>query len=105
MDDAASTIRDWRDKGVYEVLDRYYAEIWVYGDREFYDPISQYAIPDNISAKMVFTGYIPRHERTGWGAAGRHGGFRFSAWPFDLDRYRHAFGRDLQRARGRPPSG
>ena len=61
MDDAASTIRDWRDKGVYEVLDRYYAEIWVYGDREFYDPISQYAIPDNISAKMVFTGYIPRH--------------------------------------------
>jgi len=61
MDDAASTIRDWRDKGVYEVLDRYYSEIWVYGDRDLYDPVAEYAIPDNISAKMVFTGYIPRH--------------------------------------------
>ena len=61
MDEADATIRDWRDKGVYEVLDRYYSEIWVYGDRDLYDPIAEYAIPDNISAKMVFTGYIPRH--------------------------------------------
>lgn len=60
MDDAASTIRDWHDKGVYEVLERYYAEIWVYGDQRFYDPVREYAIPDNISAKMLFTGYIPR---------------------------------------------
>ena len=61
MDEADATIRDWRDKGVYEVLDRYYSEIWVYGDRDLYDPVTEYAIPDNISAKMLFTGYIPRH--------------------------------------------
>lgn len=62
MDDAETTIRDWREKGVYEVLDQYYAEIWVYGDRSFYDPIREYAIPDNISEKMVFTGYLPRRS-------------------------------------------
>jgi predicted glycosyltransferase len=60
MDDAASTSREWREKGVYEVLDQYYSEIWVYGNREFYDPIAEYAIPEHISRKMVFTGYIPR---------------------------------------------
>jgi predicted glycosyltransferase len=64
MDDADSTIRDWREKGVYEVLDQYYSEIWVYGDRGLYDPIREYAIPDDISAKMRFTGYIPRHVPT-----------------------------------------
>jgi predicted glycosyltransferase len=60
MDDAESTRREWRDKGVYEVLEKYYSEIWVYGDRELYDPIIEYDIPESISQKMVFTGYIPR---------------------------------------------
>lgn len=64
MDDAASTSREWREKGVYEVLDQYYSEIWVYGNQDLYDPIAEYAIPDGISRKMVFTGYIPRHVPT-----------------------------------------
>ena len=64
MDDAESTRREWREKGVYEILDQYYSEIWVYGDQDLYDPVAEYAIPDDISRKMVFTGYIPRHVPT-----------------------------------------
>jgi predicted glycosyltransferase len=60
MDDAESTKQDWENKGVYSVLDQYYSEIWVYGDQELYDPICEYNIPEHISRKMVFTGYIPR---------------------------------------------
>jgi predicted glycosyltransferase len=60
MDDAESTRREWREKGIYDVLDQYYSEIWVYGDRKYYDPIEEYAVPDAVSSKMVFTGYIPR---------------------------------------------
>jgi len=60
MDDAASTIEDWRDKRVYDALENYYSEIWVYGHREMYDPVKEYEIPESISKKMVFTGYIPR---------------------------------------------
>ena len=60
MDDAASTRKDWKEKGVYDVLDLYYSEIWVYGNQDFYDPIREYDIPKNISRKMIFTGYIPR---------------------------------------------
>ncbi len=61
MDDAESTQRDWKEKGVYEVLEEYYSEIWVYGNQDFYDPIQEYNIPERISRKIVFTGYIPRN--------------------------------------------
>ncbi|WP_291327737.1 glycosyltransferase [Desulfovibrio sp. UCD-KL4C] len=66
MDDSKSTTTDWEDKGIYDVLDNLYSEIWVYGHREYYDPIQEYSIPESISKKMIFTGYIPReiHART-----------------------------------------
>jgi predicted glycosyltransferase len=60
MDDAATVIKDWNEKGVYEVLESLYSEIWVYGDRQFYDPIVEYDISESISRKIHFTGYIPR---------------------------------------------
>ena len=60
MDDAATVKQDWREKGVYEILQNLYSEIWVYGNREFYNPIEEYDIAESISQKMYFTGYIPR---------------------------------------------
>jgi predicted glycosyltransferase len=60
MDDAETVKKDWRKKGVYGVLDRLYTEVWVYGHKEFYDPIEEYEIPAAISHKLNFTGYIPR---------------------------------------------
>jgi predicted glycosyltransferase len=60
MDDAATVKQDWREKGVYKILQDLYAEIWVYGNREFYNPIEEYDIAESISQKIYFTGYIPR---------------------------------------------
>lgn len=60
MDDGVTVQQDWRKKGVYETLETLYSEIWVYGIRDYYDPIQEYAIPDSISRKMHFTGYIQR---------------------------------------------
>ena len=60
MDDGPVVRRDWREKGVYRILDELYSEIWVYGQRDLYDPIREYAIPEEICRKMFFTGYIPR---------------------------------------------
>ena len=60
MDDAATVKQDWREKGVYEILQNLYSEIWVYGNREFYNPIEEYDIGESISRKIYFTGYIPR---------------------------------------------
>lgn len=60
MDDAAVVKRDWEKKGVYEILDELYSEIWIYGIQAFYDPILEYNISESISRKMHFTGYIQR---------------------------------------------
>ena len=60
MDDSRITRADWKKKDVYGILEKLYSEIWVYGNRDFYDPIKEYAIPESIGRKMVFTGYIPR---------------------------------------------
>ena len=62
MDDARTIREDWEKKGIYEVLGKMYSEIWVYGIRDFYDPVSEYAIPESISKKIHFTGYIPRRQ-------------------------------------------
>lgn len=60
MDSASSTVSEWKNKGIYDVMDRMYDEIWVYGCRDFYDPIAEYRIPSHIASKVHFTGYIPR---------------------------------------------
>lgn len=60
LDDPGTAMAEWRQKGVMEVLEACYSEIWVYGNRNLYDPVSEYAIPEAISRKMIFTGYIPR---------------------------------------------
>ncbi|MCP4694831.1 MAG: glycosyltransferase [Desulfobacterales bacterium] len=60
MDDAESVRKTWKKKGIYDVLDTLYDEIWIYGIRDYYDPIEEYAIPRHISHKIRFTGYIPR---------------------------------------------
>ncbi len=60
MDDADTVKKDWKEKNVYEHLEKLYSEIWIYGNREFYDPVDEYDISESISRKMYFTGYIPR---------------------------------------------
>jgi predicted glycosyltransferase len=60
MDDAQTTRLEWQEKGVYQVLEELYSEIWVYGNRELYDPVREYGIADAVSSKIHFTGYIPR---------------------------------------------
>lgn len=62
MDDAESTREEWSRKNIYEVLRTLYSEVWVYGNRDIYDPIREYGIPPEIARKMVFTGYIPRRK-------------------------------------------
>lgn len=60
MDEADIVRSDWKKKGVYQILDELYSEIWIYGNQDLYDPISEYEMPGSVSRKMHFTGYIPR---------------------------------------------
>ena len=60
LDDAGSTRADWERKKFPEILRDFYSEIWVYGEQKLYDPIEEYDFPEDIAAKTIFTGYIPR---------------------------------------------
>lgn len=60
LDDEDVICQDWLDKEIYGSLANLYDEIWVYGDRNIYDPVEKYRLPAEIHEKVVFTGYIPR---------------------------------------------
>ncbi len=60
LDDAESTRREWERKNFNEVLENLYSEIWIYGNKDFYDPVTEYNIPPQLAKKIVYTGYIPR---------------------------------------------
>jgi len=60
MDDAVVIRENWKRKKIYQTIENFYNEIWVYGKKEFYDSAAEYAIPEAIEQKMIFTGYIPR---------------------------------------------
>ncbi|MCF8056250.1 MAG: glycosyltransferase [Desulfocapsa sp.] len=62
LDEATVVQQDWAAKDVYRYLEQLYDEIWVYGNREIYDPIMEYKIPSSLEAKIRFTGYIPRKQ-------------------------------------------
>jgi predicted glycosyltransferase len=60
LDDSEVIRKDWQDKGVYQSLASLYDQIWVYGNKDIYDPIRQYSIPAEVQPNVKFTGYIPR---------------------------------------------
>ncbi len=60
MDDRDTVRADWKNKGVYRLLDELYSEIWVYGRQSIYDAVEEYAIPASVQPKIFFTGYLPR---------------------------------------------
>ncbi len=60
MDDSETIRENWKRRGIYEVFENLYSEIWVYGHQNIYDPVKEYEIPPGIRDKIHFTGYIPR---------------------------------------------
>jgi len=62
LDDSKVICKDWKQKRVYYHLEKLYDEIWVYGEKDIYNPVTQYNMPEVVSEKVKFTGYIPRKE-------------------------------------------
>ncbi len=63
LDDAATVRREWQRESYEGAIDRYYDEIWVYGDRRVYDPRHEYGWSDAVADKVRFTGYLDRSAR------------------------------------------
>ncbi len=49
---------EWTRTGIYDVLNRYYDKILIYGSRNIFDAIKKYNIPPGIAEKVRFCGYL-----------------------------------------------
>ncbi len=59
------TIRgQWRDQGIHALLENHYNLILHYGNREIYDPVSEYRLSGNIEQKIISCGFIGRTSPT-----------------------------------------
>jgi predicted glycosyltransferase len=57
--DAPDVVRaDWARRGIYEVLDRDYDRIFVYGMRDVLDVSEAYALPEPVARRVRYCGYV-----------------------------------------------
>ena len=60
LDEAASTIDQWKRQRSYELVHEYYHRILVAGLAELYDVCEEYQFPAALRAKVDFCGYVRR---------------------------------------------
>jgi predicted glycosyltransferase len=60
MDEPALLASEWERKGAVEALCRYYDEIWVYGLKDFYQPLDALDLPPEVARRLTYTGYLRR---------------------------------------------
>lgn len=58
IDDPTSVVELWNRTGVYDVLQKHYDHVVVYGNRQFYDPVTNYQLPANVAARTRFVNYV-----------------------------------------------
>lgn len=60
LDDPVTVRREWADGGGDRAMRELYDAIWIYGQRDVYDPIAEYELDDATAAKVRFSGYLGR---------------------------------------------
>lgn len=58
LDGPARTRTEWKAKGTLETIDRWYDEVWIYGDPAVFDAREEYSLPDRLASRVRFTGYL-----------------------------------------------
>jgi len=60
LDSPELLAEEWERKGTVDSMARFYNEIWVYGLQSVYDPTEGLTLPDDVRARMIWTGYLRR---------------------------------------------
>lgn len=62
--DSADAVRgQWLRQRNFPALRRWFDEIWIYGDPNFYDLVSEYGFGADFAARARFMGYLDQRER------------------------------------------
>jgi len=67
------TARSLRANGSFDLIERFYDEVWIYGSRDVFDAVAEYHFPPAVAARSHFCGYLRRHAapRTAHGGSPR----------------------------------
>ena len=57
--------KEWNKRNNFDAIRRYYDQIWIYGDKSVYDPVSEYSLSEEIKEKVRYTGYLYQKPRLG----------------------------------------
>ena len=60
LDEPAVTEREWAASGHHASIERYYDEVWIYGDPYVYDLPAACHFPDATRRRVHFVGYLDR---------------------------------------------
>ena len=55
------TGRSLRANGSFDLIERFYDEVWIYGSRDVFDAVAEYNFPPAVAARSHFCGYLRRH--------------------------------------------
>ena len=58
LDDPEVAAAEWAAHGATDALDRWYDEIWVYGDPRVFDCVDALGLPDRWRERVRYTGYL-----------------------------------------------
>ncbi len=65
LDDPVATAAEWLADRTVQAIDEHYHAVWVYGDPRVYDPRTEYGLPESVTGKIEFTGYLSRGRSRG----------------------------------------
>jgi predicted glycosyltransferase len=74
LDSPEVTISRWQVEGAYDVIERFYARILVFGMQDVYDMAEKYQLPESAAKKLFYCGYVANldHERNAYNIRARY---------------------------------
>jgi len=58
LDTASAIIESWDKYSAYNIIEKHYAKVFIFGNKKIFDSVSMYRFPETISAKSHFLGYL-----------------------------------------------
>jgi len=56
LDDPTVITKDWQDRAIYSYLSSLYDEIWIYGNKKIYDPVTLHQFPAEMNYPAASSG-------------------------------------------------
>lgn len=60
LDAPERTAKVLRENGSFEIIERFYDEVWIYGSQEIFDTAKEYDFPFSVRQKTRYCGYLKR---------------------------------------------